>query len=119
VAAAAVCDFRPRDRVEQKIGKSEGLRVDWVRTPDILEEIAPRKGGRIHVGFALETGPLENAAAKMERKSLDMIVANDPRNFGTSRGSFLILERSGARSEFTDVTKETLARAILDRAEAM
>lgn len=79
VMAAAVADFRPARRAPRKIRKGampETLRL--VRNPDVLASLRPRKGGRIFVGFAAETDDvLGNAAAKLARKGLDLIVAND------------------------------------------
>lgn len=120
VAAAAVADFRPARRLDRKLSKEEGLAVEWVRTPDILAEIAPRKGDRVHVGFALETGPLEEAAGeKLRRKALDLIVANGPANIGAECGSFLILDAAGGGETLADATKEEVAARILDRSLAL
>lgn len=120
VATAAVADFRPARGLDRKLAKEEGLAVEWVRTPDILAEIAARKGGRVHVGFALETGPIEDGArGKLRRKALDFIVANGPENLGAARGSFLILDAAGGAEMFGDATKEEVAARILDRALAL
>ena len=81
VAAAAVADFRPAEYSATKLKKRGGHRamsIGLTPNPDILETIAPRKGGRIFAGFAAETDDLvENATGKLVRKNLDMIVAND------------------------------------------
>ena len=76
--AAAVADYRPRDAAAAKLKRGAGpLRVEMEPTPDILVTLAPRKGERLFVGFALETGdPEAEARAKLQRKGLDLIVAN-------------------------------------------
>jgi phosphopantothenoylcysteine decarboxylase/phosphopantothenate--cysteine ligase len=77
--AAAVADFRPRERQASKIKKSNhGLVLDLEPTQDILTEISRRKLHQIVVGFAAETDkPVEYGREKLQRKSLDMIVIND------------------------------------------
>jgi phosphopantothenoylcysteine decarboxylase/phosphopantothenate--cysteine ligase len=80
IAAAAVADYRPAERAASKMKKSgESLTLRLEPTPDILEEVArARRDGLLVVGFAAETDSvLENARAKLERKNLDAVVAND------------------------------------------
>ena len=89
VMSAAVSDFRPAAYEEQKIkkhGAETSLRLQ--KTPDILEGLGRRKEGQFLVGFAAESEDLlPNAAAKLERKNLDMIVANDITIEGAGFGS--------------------------------
>ncbi|KPV48447.1 phosphopantothenoylcysteine decarboxylase, partial [Kouleothrix aurantiaca] len=76
---AAVADFRPADLAERKIkkGDDEELMVRLVRNPDILAGLAARRDF-IKVGFAAETHDLEAyARSKLERKGLDLIIANE------------------------------------------
>jgi phosphopantothenoylcysteine decarboxylase/phosphopantothenate--cysteine ligase len=80
--AAAVADYRPASRAEDKIKKGEGgLTLRLERTPDILVSVADLRADgwpRLVVGFAAETRDLlDNAAAKLARKRLDLMVAND------------------------------------------
>jgi phosphopantothenoylcysteine decarboxylase/phosphopantothenate--cysteine ligase len=80
VMAAAVADFRPATAVAGKIKKLQGVpTVKLEPTADILAEISRRRrDGQIIVGFAAETDHLiENAAAKLRAKRLDLLVAND------------------------------------------
>jgi phosphopantothenoylcysteine decarboxylase / phosphopantothenate---cysteine ligase len=80
IAAAAVADYRPAERAANKIKKSgASLTLTLEPTPDILEEVArARREGLLVVGFAAETeNVVENARAKLERKNLDAVVAND------------------------------------------
>jgi len=78
IAAAAVADYRPAEKAEQKIKKkTKGLELALVRNVDILAEVASRDHPPFTVGFAAETEALEaHARAKLARKSLDMIAAN-------------------------------------------
>jgi phosphopantothenoylcysteine decarboxylase/phosphopantothenate--cysteine ligase len=80
IAAAAVADYRPAERAASKLKKSGGtLTLTLEPTPDILEEVSrTRRDGLLVVGFAAETDSVvENARAKLERKNLDAVVAND------------------------------------------
>jgi phosphopantothenoylcysteine decarboxylase/phosphopantothenate--cysteine ligase len=79
VKAAAVADYRPAVCADQKIKNQPGdLRLCLERNPDIIAEIGRKKGGRILVGFAMESeNLLENARRKMRAKKMDLIVAND------------------------------------------
>jgi phosphopantothenoylcysteine decarboxylase/phosphopantothenate--cysteine ligase len=80
IAAAAVADYRPAERAASKMKKSgASLTLTLEPTPDILEEVSrTRRDGLLVVGFAAETDSVvENARAKLERKNLDAVVAND------------------------------------------
>jgi phosphopantothenoylcysteine decarboxylase / phosphopantothenate---cysteine ligase len=80
IAAAAVADYRPSERAAEKLKKSgEALTITMEPTPDILAEVsAARSNGLLVVGFAAETERvIEHARAKLRRKGLDAIVAND------------------------------------------
>ncbi|HYY99416.1 MAG TPA: bifunctional phosphopantothenoylcysteine decarboxylase/phosphopantothenate--cysteine ligase CoaBC [Pyrinomonadaceae bacterium] len=80
IAAAAVADYRPAERAANKLKKTgEALTLALEPTRDILEEVSrTRRDGLLVVGFAAETERvIENARAKLERKGLDAVVAND------------------------------------------
>ena len=78
IAAAAVADYRPADERAQKIKKTdETMRIDLVRCPDILQSVAALESAPFTVGFAAETENVdEYARGKLEKKRLDMIIAN-------------------------------------------
>jgi len=78
IASAAVADYRPKNRSEQKMKKKDGdLSIELERTTDILKWMGDHKENQILVGFALETqNELENAKGKLQRKNLDLIVLN-------------------------------------------
>lgn len=79
IATAAVADYRPETRAEQKVKKSgEQISLSLVRNPDILATVAARPDAPFMVGFAAETTDIERYARdKLTRKRLAMIVAND------------------------------------------
>jgi phosphopantothenoylcysteine decarboxylase/phosphopantothenate--cysteine ligase len=80
IAAAAVADYRPKQRAKQKIKKSSSeLTLELERTPDILAEVARRRNpDQTLVGFAAETENLiGNARKKLDAKQVDIMVAND------------------------------------------
>lgn len=78
ICAAAVSDYKPAQKADQKIKKSaEELTLDLVKNKDILRSLGAQKKGQYLVGFALETeNELENAKAKLKDKNLDAIVLN-------------------------------------------
>lgn len=122
VACAAVSDWRPAERSEQKVKKHEGdLMVRLVRNPDILAELGARKDAGFLVGFAAETGEHEaNAREKLERKGLDAIAVNDvsqERGFGLQPNNLVLLLRDGSRWELGPAHKDVLAARLLDRLE--
>jgi phosphopantothenoylcysteine decarboxylase/phosphopantothenate--cysteine ligase len=80
IGAAAIADYRPAQRAEQKIKKSnQTITLTLERTPDVLSQVAAsRANGMLVVGFAAETeNVVDNAREKLRSKKLDAIVAND------------------------------------------
>jgi phosphopantothenoylcysteine decarboxylase/phosphopantothenate--cysteine ligase len=121
IMAAAVADYRPSTHAPQKIKKREAMTVELVRNPDILAEVGRKKGSRTLVGFAAETEDLiQNAREKLEKKNLDLIVANDIRvGFGGETNRVTILDRQGGVEELPELTKREAAHRILDRVVAL
>ncbi len=121
IKAAAVADYRPVTRAEQKIKKGAAVpEIVLEPTPDILAEIGRQKGRRVLVGFAAETEELvANARAKLERKRLDLIVANDvsraDSGFDSDQNLVKILDAEGKVEELPLLTKREVADRILDR----
>jgi len=120
IMSAAPVDYRPVHRKAGKMKKSaDKMLVELVRNPDILEQIGQDKGGRVLVGFALETDEVRSRALqKLKQKNLDLIVANTPSAFGGDRTSVEILGRDGVVDTLNDVTKEELGRRLLRLVEA-
>jgi phosphopantothenoylcysteine decarboxylase / phosphopantothenate---cysteine ligase len=125
IAAAAVSDYRPAEPSHSKLKKSDAvLRLDLVRTPDILKSLGDAKGGRLLVGFAAETEDvLANARRKLEAKNLDLIVANDVTaegaGFGGETNAVVLLRRDGQRRDVPLATKREVAERILDELIAL
>ena len=121
VMAAAVADFRPVRAAASKIKKSGGLpNVELEPTADILAELgAHRRPGQVLVGFAAETDDLRvNAAEKLQRKGIDLIVANDVSEPGVGfehdTNAVVILGADGSTLEVPLADKRAIARSILD-----
>lgn len=133
IMAAAVCDWRPaqvkRGKLKkkpstQRPGGGNALSLALRENPDILGEAGRKKGERVVVGFALETGRvLRNAREKLRAKNLDFIVANrlapGKTVFGGHRADFLIIDRLGRLWRYPGSTKRRLASRIIDKVEAM
>ena len=121
VMAAAVADFRPETAAGSKIKKEGGApELRLVPTPDILAELGARGGDLVLVGFAAETDDVEaEGRRKLERKGVDLLVANEVGREGTGFGSeanrAAIVSRTGEDESLRDWTKPELASAICDR----
>jgi len=121
VMAAAVADFRPVAAAEGKIKKDQGVpQIVLEPTPDILAGLGAAKPvGQVLVGFAAETSDLlANAAGKLERKRLDLIVANDVSALGVGfqhDTNAVTLLRAGGTARTVSLTdKRSIAKAVLD-----
>jgi phosphopantothenoylcysteine decarboxylase/phosphopantothenate--cysteine ligase len=124
VATAAVSDLRPATPSEHKLKKSDAsATLALERTTDILAEMGARKGERVLIGFAAESHDLiTEARGKLERKHLDLVVANDITRPGLGFGSAsnrVSLVDSGGVEELPVMTKRELARIICDRMAAL
>jgi uracil-DNA glycosylase family 4 len=121
IKAAAVADYRPETFQKTKIKKKEGpIGIRLERNPDIISEIAGKKGNRILVGFSMESDHLiEHARAKLMEKGMDFIVANDVTETGAGFGGdtnvVRILDREGGVENLPIMDKLDVAEAILDR----
>jgi phosphopantothenoylcysteine decarboxylase/phosphopantothenate--cysteine ligase len=118
IKAAAVADYKPKQRSQQKIKRRGPLSLELELTSDILAEVASKRSSQIVVGFAAETeNVLENARRKLASKSLDAIVVNDVSRKGIGMDS----ERNAVTiitpTETIDVpetTKWEVAHRVLD-----
>jgi phosphopantothenoylcysteine decarboxylase/phosphopantothenate--cysteine ligase len=120
IMAAAVADYRPAAPHAEKIKRGNArLTVELEPTPDILSELGHDGGKRVLVGFAAETdGLIENARAKLARKQVDMIVANDVTQKGAGfdgdTNIVTLLLRDGRDIPLPKMTKFEVANRILD-----
>ena len=121
VMAAAVADFRPVAAAEGKIKKDQGVpQILLEPTPDILAGLGDRKpAGQVLVGFAAETSDLlANATSKLQRKRLDLVVANDVSapgvGFQHDTNAVTLLRADGSVHAVALADKRSIARAVLD-----
>ncbi len=117
ISTAAVADYRPARAAEQKIKKTAAtLELSMERTTDVLGTVAARSERPFVVGFAAETETVEqNARAKLLKKNLDMIAANEvghDKAFDCEDNQLIVLTRSG-RHELARAGKLTLARGLI------
>ena len=123
IKAAAVADFKPRSVADQKIKKinpEDGMTIVMDQNPDILKTLGGMKKQQFLVGFAAETqNLLENAANKVKKKNLDMIVANDVSlkgaGFNTDTNIVKFLYPDGTVEALEILSKDTVAAILLDR----
>lgn len=118
IMTAAVCDFTASRPHRHKIHRVRQKRLALTQTPDIVAGLARRKGGRIVIGFCLETRDwIANARRKMRRKGLDGIVANVYRPhhvpFGDRPMKVAFLDRRGRTQKLRRLTKPEIARRLL------
>ena len=125
VKAAAVADYRPRTVAAEKIKKHEGgMTIELERTTDILATLGAEKpAGQFLCGFSMETeNLLENAAGKLKRKHLDMIVANSLRTQGAGFGvdtNVVTLLTENETEELPLLTKDETADRILTKIQSI
>jgi phosphopantothenoylcysteine decarboxylase/phosphopantothenate--cysteine ligase len=123
--AAAPADFRPASVASGKMARADGLDLHLEPTEDILAALAAgRSEGQTIVGFAAEYGgdAVARARAKLERKSVDMIVLNDVSNpaigFESSENAVTLIDRDAA-TEVAIAAKDEIADAILAKVDEL
>jgi len=118
IMAAAVADYQPKRVAGEKIKKdSPSLTLELIRTPDILTEV---KGNFLKIGFAAESEDVvANAKQKLEKKQLDIIIANDitdaSSGFGVDTNKVTLISRDGKVENLPLLTKREVADRILDK----
>jgi phosphopantothenoylcysteine decarboxylase/phosphopantothenate--cysteine ligase len=122
IMAAAVSDFRPKEVSNTKMKKKEmGKSINLIENPDILADLGSKRksDGPILVGFAVETGEIEDlltdARDKLKRKGADIIVGNfahEALELDTNR--VWIISRMGEETEVATTYKSRVANRILD-----
>ena len=115
IACAAVADYRPKEYKKEKIKKSDSdFVIELVRNPDILLEMSRKKEKQLLVGFAAETNNIrENALKKLEKKNLDIIVANNASVMGSDENVIEIIKKDRTSVEISQKSKMELAYDIL------
>ena len=122
IAAAAVCDYRPRQRIAGKLKKTgRPLTLELVETIDVLASLAANKGHRWVVGFAVEPDEsLDAAHAKLLAKNCDWIVVNAPSAIGAADNRISVIDRSaqvvltaqGPKAEIAERLMEWIERSF-------
>ena len=125
IMAAAVADYRPATSTAHKIKKSDrGMTLNLVRTQDILSAVAENRdeNNRLKavIGFAAETESIvANARDKLNRKRLDLIVANDVSSddsgFSVDTNRVTLIDSAGKADELPLLQKQEVAEIIIDR----
>lgn len=120
IKAAAVADYRPANVSSEKVKKSDDeLAIELERTQDILKYLGEnKKAHQFLCGFSMETqNMLENSRAKLTKKNLDMIVANNLKvsgaGFGTDTNIVTLITKE-KETELTIMSKDDVAKCILD-----
>jgi len=119
IKAAAVADYRPKEVCDEKIKKSDhDTEIELERTTDILAYLGKNKGKTFLCGFSMETeNMLENSRRKLDKKNLDMIVANNLKDKGAGFGvdtnliTFITRDRE---LQLELMSKQDAANCILD-----
>lgn len=125
IKAAAVADFYPLPLAEGrkfKKGERESITLELKANPDILAQLGrEKKEGQILVGFAAESEELlRNAREKLEKKNLDIIIANEvSAGFAKDTNKVTILKRDGSIRELPLMSKEEVAGVILDEVKQL
>lgn len=120
IKAAAVADYRPKNYIDEKIKKmgNTDSSIELERTDDILKYLGENKKNQFLCGFSMETqNMLENSQKKLEKKNLDMIIANNLKvagaGFGTDTNIVTIIKK-GSYKELPIMSKEEVANEILN-----
>ncbi len=120
IKTAAVADYRPAEVASEKMKKKDGeMSIHLERTKDILGYLGEhKKEGQFLCGFSMETeNMLENSVAKLVKKNLDMIVANNLKvegaGFGTNTNVVTMITKKGGE-ELPLMSKDEVAQKLLD-----
>ncbi|MBN1845403.1 MAG: phosphopantothenoylcysteine decarboxylase [Sedimentisphaerales bacterium] len=121
IMTAAVGDYRPRRTRRRKLQKSDdSLRLELVRTPDILAGLGRSKRRQILIGFAVQDrAARQNAERKCRAKNLDAVVLNSPAAFGAERIDAQILVAGSGWQSLPGISKRQLAGRLVRLAESL
>ncbi len=116
IMAAAVADYRPAQKNEQKIKKQnqDSFLMELTQNPDLLKSLSSlKKPHQLFVGFALETQDLiHNALKKLKSKNLDFIIANQPENFDSNQAKVKLIDKQGQITPFENLSKQEIAQKV-------
>ena len=120
---AAVADYKVASQSKNKMKKEEladKIVIELEENPDILKAMGNKKDKQFLVGFAAETENLEEyARKKLEKKNLDMIIANDvsreDTGFNVDFNEVIILTKDDKRFDITRQTKNNIAKIVVEK----
>ena len=122
ILSAAVADYRPEQKADEKIKRTDGqnIAITLLPNPDIAATLGKmKKPGQLLVGFALETTEEEeNARKKIEKKNMDYIILNSLKDkgagFGYDTNKITLLSRNGEKKAFGLKPKNEVAKDIVE-----
>ncbi len=119
IMAAAVSDYSPSETAKVKLRKNDEMFLKLKKNADILRELGKKKGNRVLVGFAAESGKdINSASTKLKEKNLDLIVLNDisceGAGFDVDTNIVTIIDRKGNVTDYPLMKKIEVADVILD-----
>jgi phosphopantothenoylcysteine decarboxylase/phosphopantothenate--cysteine ligase len=116
IAAAAVCDYKPRHRISGKIAKTgDPIAIEMIETDDVLAELGRHKDGRWVFGFALEAeNPRANALQKLRAKNCDYVVVNSPAAIGAPTNTVELIDTRGEVVTQWSGDKRDVARSLIE-----
>jgi len=119
IATAAVCDYRPKQRVAGKITKTgQPIVLELTETSDVLAELGAQRGHRWVVGFALESqDPRNNAMRKLRMKNCSCIVLNDTSAIGSLTNAVEVLSPEAETIAEIRGTKDEVAVGLMELIE--
>jgi phosphopantothenoylcysteine decarboxylase/phosphopantothenate--cysteine ligase len=123
IGAAAVADYRPADVSDQKIKKNQDdMHIHLVKNPDIIASVAAQANPPFCVGFAAETQDVVTyARGKLEKKKLNMVVANDVSSqhigFNSDDNAIIIIDQDTS-TEYGQASKYVLSQKIIEHIAA-
>ena len=119
IMIAAVSDFKPLSVETMKIKKGKRiLTLTLVENPDVLKSLAKLKNGKFFIGFSVESkGVYKHSLQKLKKKGLDLIVGqkatDKKRPFGDVKMDIVVIDRKGSRRDFKGMSKEALAKYLI------
>ena len=115
IAAAAVCDYKPLNRINGKIAKTgEPISIEMIETDDVLAELGATKARRWVVGFALEAeNARENALQKLRAKNCDVVVLNAPTAIGSESNTVELIGSNGETVADFAGSKLSIAESLI------
>jgi phosphopantothenoylcysteine decarboxylase/phosphopantothenate--cysteine ligase len=116
ISAAAVSDYKPKQQFSKKIKKDQdSLSIEFLKTKDIIKEIAQKYSDKLIIGFAAETCDLEeNAIKKLKTKKLDMIIANSVSAINSEQNAVIIIDNKLHKEYLPLSSKENIAKQIIN-----